>query len=642
MVALDSNGVLRDFYFHYVGLENQMHGGCISRIGVFVDNQFSWLSDPDWRVEVDYSHETLVSNIGAVNEKLQIELNFWDIVYNERNIFMRRVIVKNKISRKRRIGVFFNHQFRMYETPRGDTAYFDPDDNTIVHYKGRRNVVIGGKLGGRSFDDYSVGLFGWGGQEGTWRDSEDGVLAKNPIEHGSVDSTIAFNEDVDSNSSIEIYVWLSASLSLADAKLGHKYILERNPNHLMQSTSDFWKAWVNKSNFDFSNLSNRVIDLFKKSLLITRVHIGNNGSVIASGDSDMLQAGKDTYSYVWMRDASYICFALDIAGYSETTRLFFEFANEVVSADGYFYHKYRPDKSVGSSWHPWISDGIRQLPIQEDETAMVIVSLWNHYQKTLDLEFVEKIYNSLIGKASNFMLGFRDGLTRLPAASYDLWEMKYGISTYTACNVYAALVASSNFAKLLGKNKDHANYEKGAQEIKEGILKYLYNEEKGYFYKLIDVKNGKILHDETIDMSSFFGLYRFGVIDVDDPRLLKFFEEIKNKLITNTLISGVVRFEGDKYYRVSDSSPSNPWFITTLWLAQYYLMKAKTEAELEESRKWIEWAVTYSLKSGVLSEQINPYTGEQISASPLAWSHAEFIITVIGYLSKLKDFGGSK
>ena len=38
-------------------------------------------------------------------------------------------------------------------------------------------------------------------------------------------------------------------------------------------------------------------------------------------------------------------------------------------------HKYRPDKSLGSSWHPWVRNGKPELPIQEDETALVIYAL---------------------------------------------------------------------------------------------------------------------------------------------------------------------------------------------------------------------------------------------------------------------------
>jgi GH15 family glucan-1,4-alpha-glucosidase len=46
-------------------------------------------------------------------------------------------------------------------------------------------------------------------------------------------------------------------------------------------------------------------------------------------------------------------------------------------------------------------------------------------------------------------------------------------------------------------------------------------------------------------------------------------------------------------------------------------------------------------KSGVLSEQIHPYTGEQISATPLIWSHAEFVDTIAELVIKKQELSGS-
>jgi GH15 family glucan-1,4-alpha-glucosidase len=57
---------------------------------------------------------------------------------------------------------------------------------------------------------------------------------------------------------------------------------------------------------------------------------------------------------------------------------------------------------------------------------------------------------------------------------------------------------------------------------------------------------------------------------------------------------------------------------------------------LEEAAKDIEWAARFA-RSGMLSEQLNPYTGEPISATPLTWSHAEFVRTVIEYDKKNKS-----
>src|SRR5207237_1712988 len=40
---------------------------------------------------------------------------------------------------------------------------------------------------------------------------------------------------------------------------------------------------------------------------------------------------------------------------------------------------------------------------------------------------------------------------------------------------------------------------------------------------------------------------------------------------------------------------------------------------------------------GVLAEQVNPYTTEPISVSPLTWSHATVVSTAIKYLEKLEE-----
>jgi GH15 family glucan-1,4-alpha-glucosidase len=55
---------------------------------------------------------------------------------------------------------------------------------------------------------------------------------------------------------------------------------------------------------------------------------------------------------------------------------------------------------------------------------------------------------------------------------------------------------------------------------------------------------------------------------------------------------------------------------------------------MPEARKVVEWVRQRMLPSGILSEQINPYTLEFISVAPLAWSQAEFVNTAIDLLSE--------
>jgi len=640
LVCFDKYAQVRDLYFPYVGLENHVGGHDIHRIGVLVDGVLRWLNHTSWKVSVNCDKGALVSNIKATNEELQVDLSFYDAIYNEKDIFLRRITIYNKSNRRREVKLYFSHEFEIYESHRGDTSYFDPFSKSIIHYNGRRVFLVNGKNGDNDgFDDYTTGIFNIEGKEGSYKDAEDGMLSQNPIEHGPTDSVVGFYSEIDPGKEKQIHYWITVSETIKGAQELNSYILEKSPDHLLRTTRDFWKAWVSKYDFDFFKLDENVILLFRKSLLNIRSHTDNRGAIIASGDSDMLQGGRDTYGYMWPRDASFSAIALDMAGDTNVVRRFFDFCNNIITDDGYFMHKYKPDESLGSSWHPWMRGDKVQLPIQEDETALVIYALWEHYTIAKDLEFIEKIYNSLIKKAADFMVEYRDKKTGLPKPSYDLWEEKLGTSTFSSAAVYGALIAASNFAKILGKEKSEKLYRDTALEIKEAIIKYLYDEEEGIFYKMLNFENEEIIYDKTLDMSSIFGIFNFGVLDIENSKISRAIKKVEERLLCKTEVGGIARYEGDPFYRRSDNTPGNPWFITTLWLAQYYVAKAKKEEDFQEVRKWLNWTVDHALASGVLSEQMDPHTGEQLSAAPLTWSHAEFVITVVKYLNKLEDLG---
>jgi GH15 family glucan-1,4-alpha-glucosidase len=69
------------------------------------------------------------------------------------------------------------------------------------------------------------------------------------------------------------------------------------------------------------------------------------------------------------------------------------------------------------------------------------------------------------------------------------------------------------------------------------------------------------------------------------------------------------------------------------------IARAKSDADLEKVRDIFTWTVKHAQPSGVLSEQLDPQTGAQISAAPLTWSHAAYVHCVLRYLDKLKSLG---
>jgi len=636
LVCYDEWGQVRDFYFPRVGLENHVGEQLRHKIGVYVDGAMHWLSSGAFAISITYEADTLVGNV--VVRGLDLELHFADIVYNEHDIFVRQIEVRNTLDRDREIKLFFNQQFYVSESRHGDTGYYSPELHAIVHYKGRRVFLISARSDDAFFDDYSVGLLGVEGKEGTWRDAEDGALSKSAIEHGTVDSVISVSLFIRAGGTRTVSYWVAAGRTYRRVERYHRDILTRGPEHLRRTTGDFWKAWVTHREFESCGADQRYVDLYHRSLLVLRTHIDNRGAVIASGDSSILQSGRDTYSYCWPRDAAYVVFALMRAGHMSASVNFQNFCNDVLTDDGYLLHKYRPDKSLGSSWHPWVRDGHAQPPIQEDETAITLVTLGEHYELVRDVEYIETLYNPYIKRVANFLVRYRDKDTGLPLPSHDLWEEQFGMFTYTSASVYAGLKNAAHFAKLLGKEVAYRRWDSAAEGVKDGILTHLVQSD-GKILKSLRCMHAAAEPDDTVDASSFYGLFRFNVLPVDDARLAHAYDRLVETLSTDQPNGGIARYAGDQYFRSTDTGPGNPWIITTLWLAEYDIARAKNNADLVRVRDRLAWVADRATSSGLLAEQYCPQTCQSTSVNPLAWSHAQFVVTFLAYIKKLEELG---
>jgi GH15 family glucan-1,4-alpha-glucosidase len=312
-------------------------------------------------------------------------------------------------------------------------------------------------------------------------------------------------------------------------------------------------------------------------------------------------------------------------GFTEEPKAFFEFCRDILSPDGYLMHKYQPDKAIGSTWHPLIHGNRKELAIQEDETALVLYMLGQFFYYTDDKDFVQNLYSTFIKPAADFMSSYFDEQTGLPHASYDLWEEKFLTSTYTVAVVYQALNVATQFAEKFEYPDDALNWKSAANKIANNI-DTLYDEELGYYVKgyLINDSQG-LDFDKVLDVSSFYGGMMFGQGIFKLEKIHSTVDAIEKKLIAKTPIGGSPRYENDHYFESKPQQMGNPWHVTTLWVAQYYLGMGM----IDQATKLIQYSMEHSLLSGVLSEQLNPNDGAPISVAPLVWSHAEIINTIL-------------
>ncbi|NHN32952.1 glycoside hydrolase family 15 protein [Paenibacillus agricola] len=638
LINLDNHTYMRDLYYPYVGQLNHV-GGYQCRVGIWVDGDFAWLSDPDWDFKLSYVEESLITEVTATHPHLGITLLINDGVHQREDIYLKRIKIHNSRDTVREVRVFFNQDLVINETEVGDTAAYYPANNTVFHYKKDKYFMFSGSTGPDGVYQYTTGVKRFYNAEGTWRDAEDGHLMGNAIAQGSVDSTISFRLHVPPQSDETMYYWMSVGKNLEEVKKLNSYVQDSHPGKLLDRIKIYWQRWVNKSEQDYGDLPSEVIRMYKHSLLIVRTQTDVNGAIIAANDSDIMHSNRDHYSYMWPRDGALIAYAMSMAGYQGMITPFFHFCANVLSPEGYLHHKYNPDGTVGSSWHPYIHAGQEQLPIQEDETALVIFALWKDFEKHGVLELPQSLYRTLIRRAARFMSSYIDQDLSLPKPSYDLWEERYGIFTFTTSAVYGGLIAAANFCSLFGDEERSSRYRHTAERIKAGILKHLWDEDEQRFVRGLHQEDGKWVKDLTYE-SSVYGIFEFGVLPADDERVVKTMEANKEKLTIKTEIGGVARYYHDYYFQRSsdiEKVPGNPWIICTLWIAEWEIECAKTVADLAKPRQTLEWVVKHAIESGILPEQLDPFDGGPVSVAPLTWSHATYVLAVVKYREKFKQ-----
>ncbi len=199
-----------------------------------------------------------------------------------------------------------------------------------------------------------------------------------------------------------------------------------------------------------------------------------------------------------------------------------------------------------------------------------------------------------------------------------------------------------------------AAYRRAADEIRAGAEAHLWSPGLGRFVRLINRRSpeprpephrravegredGGWDVDPTLD-ASLVGLWYFGMFAPDDPRIVATMQAVQDRLWVKTDVGGVARYKNDYYQQVSqdiENVPGNPWFICTLWLAQWHIATAQTEDDLKPALDILNWAADHALPSGIMAEQVHPYTNAPLSVSPLTWSHATLAMTVREYVARL-------
>jgi GH15 family glucan-1,4-alpha-glucosidase len=187
------------------------------------------------------------------------------------------------------------------------------------------------------------------------------------------------------------------------------------------------------------------------------------------------------------------------------------------------------------------------------------------------------------------------------------------------------LETAANLAKEFDAPDEASKWQKAAQMFRDNLDK-LYDKEEGYFVKGFILKeDGELQIDNSLDISNLYGPFMYSGLDLDDPRIINTAVQVETRLYNSSPIGGVIRYENDGYFLSKTQYKGNPWVVCTAWLAQYHMALG----DKEKAKALLDWSTAREMPSGVLSEQYDPEDGSPLGVTPLVWSHAELINTIL-------------
>ena len=378
----------------------------------------------------------------------------------------------------------------------------------------------------------------------------------------------------------------------------------------IDSIKKYWRKFVKEHiNLDTSNFSEKLDLIYKRSILLFPLLINSEtGGIIAAPEIDEERKVSGGYAYCWPRDAVFITKALDILGMcNEAKDFYIKFCKNTQSKNGMWEQRFYTNGNLAPCWG-----------YQIDETASVVYGICEHYKFKKDIEFLKQSIK-MCENAVEFLFKYIENLLEIDEEdsvkkeielknkntnkievhlSYDLWEMNEGPHLYSLASIFSAFDAMIYMDEELQKNNNSnrikqeivlnrkLKLEKYKHLIKKYITNNFYDEKQKIFYRN--------LTDKKMDISLLGIFVPFGLLSTSEKSAKNLAEKINMTLRTYT--GGYLRFEGDNYY-----GGKNPWVISTLWMALYYIKADKKNKAME----CLDFVVKTASENGLLAEQVD-------------------------------------
>jgi GH15 family glucan-1,4-alpha-glucosidase len=319
------------------------------------------------------------------------------------------------------------------------------------------------------------------------------------------------------------------------------------------------------------------------------------------------------YRYCWLRDAYFVVHALNRLGATGTLEIYLRYIINLVAAAGDDHAVLQPLYGIGGEEHVVETearalagyrgnapvrvgnDAYRQ--VQHDVYGAVILAATHaFFDQRLTRPGDESLYRRLVPIGEH------------AARLYDqpdagIWEFRgrSAVHTYSAVMCWAACDRLARIARHLGLADEADQWGEQAAAMHARICEAAWNPGRNAFAATFG-------GDDTVDASLLL-LHELDFVAADDPRFVGTVEAIEHDLRRG---DHLFRYAGDDDF----GAPENAFNICTFW----FIDALDAIGRREEARRLFENLLGHTTALGLLSEDLDPNTGELWGNFPQTYS----------------------
>ena len=385
----------------------------------------------------------------------------------------------------------------------------------------------------------------------------------------------------------------------------------------LEETMRFWQDWSAICSYKGAYQE----DVLRSAVTLKALTYAPSGAVLAAVTTSLPETIGGSrnwdYRFTWLRDASFALYSLSILGYTAEARAFkrwMEWTTLGRARDLQVMYGLRGERRLTEIELPELDGYRRSRPVRVGNAAYSQFQL-DIYGEVLDSAH---LYRKLGGDMDP---DYWQYLRRVVDFVMDhwrepddgIWETRGGRQHFVFSKVWCwvALDRAIKAARDLQLPGDVERWRRVRAEIKAEVLARGYDADRQAFVQAFDSK--------ALDAANLM-LPLVGFIKASDPRMRSTIKAIERDLTSP---------EGFVYrYRDYDDGlggDEGTFTICTFWLADDLIALG----EVDQARRLFEKLLGCANDLGLLSEEIQPETGEMLGNFPQAFSHMALINTAV-------------